>query len=205
MKGARSRSLFGGPSLPPPTRATRLSRARALGLGVSGSRRCLNRIRRLFFTPLRVAPAHPPSALARRAPDTPRLRAAFATLLLAINAAVASAQSYSYSYFYETVTFAPTAVPVPAPTTALPTPAPTFCVDTNGGALSGSDFFTPGRSWQRSYEDPQQPRVCFAFTSSRISFVSWCSVSLLLFSSTSRFEKRYMFDIAKWHQTFITE
>ena len=141
---ARARSSAGvGPSLPPPTRATRLSRARALGLGVSGSRRCLNRIRRLFFTPLRVAPAHPPSALARRAPDTPRLRAAFATLLLAINAAGASAQSYSYSYFYETVTFAPTAVPVPAPT-ALPIPAPTYaptlCVDAdNGGQLENAD------------------------------------------------------------------
>ena len=133
---ARARSSAGvGPSLPPPTRATRLSRARALGLGVSGSRRCLNRIRRLFFTPLRVAPAHPPSALARRAPDTPRLRAAFATLLLAINAAVASAQSYSYSYFYETVTFAPTAAP-PAPTPAL-TFAPTFCFDADNGALDG--------------------------------------------------------------------
>merc|ERR1740138_1119615 len=31
---------------------------------------------------------------------------AFATLLLAVSAPVASAQSYSYSYFYETVTFA---------------------------------------------------------------------------------------------------
>merc|ERR1719181_874902 len=37
---------------------------------------------------------------------------AFATLLLAVSAPVASAQSYSYSYFYETVALAPTAAPV---------------------------------------------------------------------------------------------
>merc|ERR1719324_179778 len=49
---------------------------------------------------------------------------AFATLLLAVNAPVASAQSYSFSYFYDTVTFAPTGMPAPAPT-VVPAPAPT--------------------------------------------------------------------------------
>merc|ERR1719181_2629095 len=73
---------------------------------------------------------------------------AFATLLLAVGAPVASAQSYSFSYFYETVTFAPSAAPsvsptgVPAPApTGVPVPAPTqSCYDTDNGALdSGWD------------------------------------------------------------------
>merc|ERR1719181_2230051 len=46
---------------------------------------------------------------------------AFATLLLAVSAPVASAQSYSF--FYDTVTFSPTGMPAPAPT-AVPAPAP---------------------------------------------------------------------------------
>ena len=73
-------------------------------------------------------PLAPPSRASRRIAAAIRRRApaltAFATLLLAVSAPVASAQSYSYSYFYETVTFAPSAAPIPAPT-ALPIPAPT--------------------------------------------------------------------------------
>ena len=72
-------------------------------------------------------PLAPPSRASRRIAAAIRRRApaltAFATLLLAVSAPVASAQSYSYSYFYETVTFAPSAAPIPAPT-ALPIPAP---------------------------------------------------------------------------------
>ena len=70
------------------------------------------------------SPARPSRRAAIRRRRAPALTA-FATLLLAVSAPVASAQSYSYSYFYETVTFAPSAAPEPAPT-ALPIPAPTL-------------------------------------------------------------------------------
>jgi hypothetical protein len=95
---------------------------------------------------------------------------AFATLLLAVGAPVASAQSYSFSYFYESVTFAPSAapsvsptgVPVPAPTLSptisfVPTLSPTFCYDSDAGATDsywddclGYAIYT---SWCGNYDD----------------------------------------------------